>query len=253
MACATPFRQVLSYLAIFSIQTLDGDATDLFFFDAADFGLPPPPVQDFTDDDIDSNAYSGELSYLFRSQYVDMVSGAGYFYIDQDITFTENLIWPGPPPIDLGTFPSKLDQDIDHYNIYLYSYIKPIEKLMLTVGASGDFYDADDKDDALDLDRNKFNPKFGITWYPFDGTTVRGAVFKTFKRTLITDQTLEPTQVAGFNQFFDDGNATEAWVYGVGVDQKFSQNIYAGAEFLYRDLSVPFFTSSGARCTRGQR
>ena len=232
-------------LGNFQYSDLDGDATDLFFFDAADFGLPPPPVQDFTDDDIDSNAYSGELSYLFRSQYVDMVSGAGYFYIDQDITFTENLIWPGPPPIDLGTFPSKLDQDIDHYNIYLYSYIKPIEKLMLTVGASGDFYDADDKDDALDLDRNKFNPKFGITWYPFNGTTVRGAVFKTFKRTLITDQTLEPTQVAGFNQFFDDGNATEAWVYGVGVDQKFSQNLYTGAEFLYRDLSVPFFTSSG--------
>ena len=174
-----------------------------------------------------------------------MVSGAGYFYIDQDITFTDNFIWPGPPPIDFGTFESKLDQDIDHYNIYLYSYIKPIEKLMLTVGASGDFYDADDKDDALDLDRNKFNPKFGITWYPFDGTTVRGAVFKTFKRTLITDQTLEPTQIAGFNQFFDDDNATEAWVYGVGVDQKFFRNIYAGAEFLYRDLSVPFVTGLG--------
>ena len=199
-------------------------------------------MEDSTKDNFDDSAYSGELQHLFRSQHFDIVSGGGYFYIDQNIDFTDSLVWPGPPPIDFGKFKSKLDQDIDHYNIYLYSYIKPIKKLMLTVGASGDFYDADDKDDAQDLDRNKFNPKFGITWYPFDGTTVRGAVFKTFKRTLITDQTLEPTQVAGFNQFFDDIDATEAWVYGAGVDQKLSQNIYAGAEYFYRDLSVPYFS-----------
>jgi len=113
---------------------------------------------------------------------------------------------------------------------------------VFTVGASGDFYDADDKNEELSLDRNKFNPKFGVNWYPFDDTTVRAAVFRTFKRTLITDQTLEPTQVAGFNQFFDDVDATEAWVYGIGVDQKFSQNVYGGAEYSYRNLSVPYLT-----------
>jgi hypothetical protein len=65
-------------------------------------------------------------------------------------------------------------------------------------------------------------------------------VFRTLKRTLITDQTLEPTQVAGFNQFFDDLNATESWCYGAAVDQKFSQNLYGGAAFTYRDMTVPF-------------
>jgi Tfp pilus assembly protein PilF/opacity protein-like surface antigen len=220
---------------------------DLFYQDFLDpFPFPPPPIQDFSDTDADDSAYSGELSYLFRSQYVDIVSGAGYFYIDQDWTFTDHLIWPGPPSIDFGTFYSELDQDTDHYNIYLYSYIRPIKKLMVTVGASYDSYDADDKNDMLDLDRDKFNPKFGVTWNPFNGTTVRGAVFRTFKRTLITDQTLEPTQVAGFNQFFDDPDATEAWVYGAGVDQKLSQNTYAGAEFFYRDLSIPVFDFSPA-------
>ncbi|MCP4629974.1 MAG: TonB-dependent receptor [bacterium] len=239
------FSPSSTLLGNFQYSDADGDASDLFSVDSAFFGLPPPAIQNFSDSDRDESAYSGELSYLFRSRHVDIASGAGYFYIDQKITSTNRPIWPGPPPIDFGTFPSKLDQDIDHYNIYLYSYIRPIEKLMLTVGASGDFYDADDKDDARDLDRNKFNPKFGVAWYPFDGTTVRGAIFRTFKRTLSTDQTLEPTQVAGFNQFFDEANATEAWVYGAGVDQKLSQNTYAGAEFFYRDLSVPVFTGSG--------
>ena len=57
---------------------------------------------------------------------------------------------------------------------------------------------------------------------------------------LINDQTLEPTQVAGFNQFFDDLNSTEAWRYGGALDQKFTQNIFGGAEFSYRDLKIPF-------------
>jgi hypothetical protein len=199
-------------------------------------------LEDLLKDDGDEKAGGGELSYLFRSQRIDAVGGAGYFRTETDFNFTDTLTWPGPPPLDFGTEEFELHEDVDHYNVYLYSYIKPIKSLMLTVGASGDFYDADNKDDDFDWDRNKFNPKLGVSWYPFEGTTVRGAVFKTFKRTLITDQTLEPTQVTGFNQFFDDFPSTEAWVYGIGVDQKFTQNIYAGAELTYRDLSVPYFT-----------
>jgi tetratricopeptide (TPR) repeat protein len=230
-------------LGNFQYSNADAHGSDLLPLDNAGFGLPPPPVQDFSTYDEDKyNAYSSELSHLFRSQHFDVVGGAGYFNIDQRIDFSDNLIWPGPPPIDFGTFDSRLDSDTNHYNVYLYSHIKPVKRLIFTVGASGDLYDSNDKDDELDLDRNKFNPKFGVTVYPFVDTAIRGAVFKTFKRTLITDQTLEPTQVAGFNQFFDDVDATEAWAYGLGLDQKFSKSVYAGAEFVYRDLSVPYLT-----------
>jgi outer membrane receptor for ferric coprogen and ferric-rhodotorulic acid len=134
---------------------------------------------------------------------------------------------------------SKVDQDLEHYNAYAYSYIKPLENLTLTVGASGDFVRPDDEEQFLN-DKNKFNPKFGIIWNPFPSTTVRGAAFRVLKRTLLVDQTLEPTQVAGFNQFFDDFDGTEAWRYGGAIDQKFTQNIYGGAEFAYRDLEIPY-------------
>jgi outer membrane receptor protein involved in Fe transport len=77
-------------------------------------------------------------------------------------------------------------------------------------------------------------------WNPFPGTTLRAAVFRTLKRTLITDQTIEPTQVAGFNQFFDDPNLTETWRYGGAIDQKFTKNIFGGIEISKRDLAVPF-------------
>jgi tetratricopeptide (TPR) repeat protein len=232
-------------LGNFQYAKNDANGSAQYNIDPAAFGLPPPPVVDnYTYDFFRWHAYSGELSYLFRSEYLDAVSGAGYFDINQRLDYADTYVWPGPPPIDFGTYPYTSAQEIRHENIYSYLTIKPLKRLMITVGGSGDFYNSNDKEDnQLDFDKNEFNPKFGVTWHPFDDTTVRGAVFRTFKRTLIADQTLEPTQVAGFNQFFDDIDATETWVYGIGVDQKFTQNIYGGTEFSYRNLSVPYLTA----------
>jgi hypothetical protein len=94
--------------------------------------------------------------------------------------------------------------------------------------------------EGQDGDKDQFNPKFGLIWKALPGTTIRAAAFRVLKRTLITDQTLEPTQVAGFNQFFDDGNLTESWRYGGAIDQKVTSDVFAGVEFSKRDLTVPF-------------
>jgi len=215
------------------------------------------------DSDIDTDdAYNVELSYLHRWQYLNLVGGAGYVNIDakQEInvltTFDPIVIPPPPPPPVLPPVvipippvspPSiKADRDVEHINGYLYNYIKPVNSLTVTIGGS---YDDLDTDDDITKDRNQFNPKFGITWNPIANTTLRGAVFRTLKRTLITDQTLEPTQVAGFNQFFDDFNATEAWHYGGAIDQKFTDSIYAGTEYTYRNMSVPFNATTGGGTT----
>jgi hypothetical protein len=171
------------------------------------------------------DAFSGELQYLFRSKYMNLVGGAGYFYIDSD---TQALLVITPPGLL-----SSIDRNINHTNIYLYSYINPLKNLTFTAGVSGDFFQGGA------TDTNQCNPKFGVTWNPFPDTTLRGAVFRAFKRTLITNQTLEPTQVAGFNQFFDDVNETETWNYGIAVDQKFFKSLYGGAEFYYRSLKFP--------------
>jgi outer membrane receptor protein involved in Fe transport len=122
------------------------------------------------------------------------------------------------------------DYTVRHTNLYTYALLTYPENMIWTFGASGDFFHDPDKDEE------QFNPKFGVIWTPFLKTTVRGAIFRSLKRNLIADQTLEPTQVAGFNQFFDDGNAADAWRYGIGIDQKLSSQVYAGAEFSRRDL-----------------
>lgn len=181
----------------------------------------------------DQDAFSGEAQYLFRSPYVNLVGGIGYFNVDAK----QELTLQFDPEFGMDPILSTADENVNHTNLYLYSYINPLKNLTLTLGASGDFFHTDS---ANTESKDQFNPKFGITWNPISSTTVRAAAFRVLKRTLITNQTLEPTQVAGFNQFFDDINSTESWVYGLAVDQKFSKNIYGGAEYSIRDLNVPF-------------
>jgi tetratricopeptide (TPR) repeat protein len=181
----------------------------------------------------DDDGYSGELQWLFRSERFNIVSGAGHFYIKgKETDFLEFSFLPFMPP----TFTKS---NIHHTNLYLYSQINYPKSVTFTIGGSGDFYRGEM------VDENQFNPKFGVTWNPFSGTTLRAAVFRVFKRTLLTDQTIEPTQVAGFNQFFDDADGTKSWRYGAAIDRKFSKNIYGGVELSGRELDVPFLLVRG--------
>jgi hypothetical protein len=139
--------------------------------------------------------------------------------------------------------------DTKHFNTYAYAYINYLRNVTLTVGGSVDVLGGEIG--GIDIS-NQFNPKFGITWNPIPSTTVRAAVFRVLKRTLITDQTLEPTQVAGFNQFFDDVSLTESWRYGGAIDQKFSKNVFGGVEISTRDLTVPFIDTSTPNFSTGK-
>ncbi len=202
----------------------------------------PDPVIVLFDLEGDDSAYSAELQQLFTSGQVKIITGVGYFDIDSKDVINVELLIPLPPP--LPPLPVQqtniIDNDNEHTNLYLYSYINYLKNVTLTVAGSYDKFKEGDSPD-----KDQFNPKFGVTWNPLPDTTLRGAVFRVLKRTLITNQTLEPTQIAGFNQFFDDVPGSDSWRYGVAADQKFSQSIYGGAEYSVRDLDVPFTDISG--------
>lgn len=166
-----------------------------------------------------------EMQHLYRTEQLNVISGAGLF----DNHLEETDIISG----DI----SKAKSNSHQGNLYVYSQVNYFRNVTLTLGGSADFFKGQIADKTLKHDQ--FNPKFGITWNPTSGTTLRAAVFRTLKRSLLTDQTVEPTQVAGFNQFFDDAEGTKAWRYGLGVDQKISDKLYGGAELSKRDLNVP--------------
>jgi hypothetical protein len=84
------------------------------------------------------------------------------------------------------------------------------------------------------------SPKFGLTSsYPGAGLTLRAAVFSRLAPSIGRLQTLEPTQVSGFNQFYEDVGGTESWNYGVGFDQQFLSKIFFGGSWVIRHLEVP--------------
>jgi len=169
----------------------------------------------------------GELQYLLRRKSFNLVCGGGYAEIDQKETF--DVIETGTPYVP--AIPIKAT--IKHTNLYVYSNITYPKTLTITIGASGDILRG-----AL-VDRTQVNPKFGITWNPIPSTTFRAAAFRTLTRMGITEATIEPTQVAGFNQFYDDIEWTRAWQYGAAIDQKFSQHFYGGIEYSQRDIDSP--------------
>jgi tetratricopeptide (TPR) repeat protein len=165
-----------------------------------------------------------EVQYLYRTEQFSLISGAGYFDEDsevKDIFFGESSTTTTSP---------------HHTNLYLYLQINYPKQVTWTIGGSADFFKGQNADKIIK--RDQFNPKFGLIWNLLPGTTLRAAVFRTLKRSLLTDQTIEPTQVAGFNQFFDDVEGTEAWRYGIGIDQKFSSHLFGGVEFSKRDLNA---------------
>jgi outer membrane receptor protein involved in Fe transport len=185
----------------------------------------------------DESSFTGEFQHLFRSRYFNLTSGVGIVNINGSVDSAFTTIFP--PPDDL--IRDRQSTDARHINVYSYGHIKPLNNLTFTMGVSGDFISAD-TDDIDDI--NQANPKVGVTWNPFPNTQLRGAATRTLKRTLTSNQTLEPTQVAGFNQFFDDINGTDAWRYGGAIDQKFTDKLYGGGEFSYRTLDVPFFDAT---------
>jgi outer membrane receptor protein involved in Fe transport len=219
-----------------------------------DFSLPEPDF--LLDFNIDRNekADSFEGQLLFGSSSVNFVGGVGYFDIDAADTTIIAIDDPFFGFTDITTSDTK----IKHTNLYLYSYLSLSENLTLTVGLSGDLFEEDGEffsdfqipglppfepvpiePPPVLGEMDEANPKAGITWRVGSGTTLRAAWFRTLKRTLITDQTLEPTQVAGFNQFFDDPSATKSEVYGAAIDQKFGGAVFGGLEYTRRDLTIP--------------
>ena len=163
-----------------------------------------------------------ELQNLFRTRHISVVAGLGHYDEDTKIEITrQGRAFPPQPA------------DVRHNNIYLYSTVPFPANLSMTIGVS-----VDDFESEL-VERNQINPKVGLTWNVTSFTTLRVAAFRALKRAVVANQTIEPTQVAGFNQFFDDFNATDSKRLGVAIDQKFSQRLFAGLESSTRDIEVP--------------
>ncbi|MFZ1986966.1 MAG: FecR domain-containing protein [Desulfatitalea sp.] len=189
-----------------------------------------PTYQEIYSRQDDIEAYSGEAQYLLQKRKLNLVTGAGYYQQSSDSHWTWDYIYEGTP---FPGSPESGDSEVRHSNAYVYTYLDAIPSLKATMGLSGDAFD----DDRIEADQ--LNPKLGLSWQPIPKATLRAAAFRTLKRSLVSNQTIEPTQIAGFNQFFDDPLATDAKRYGIGVDYQFLPELRTGVETIYGDLTIP--------------
>lgn len=166
------------------------------------------------------NAYQGEAQIVYQSDHYNITSGVGLY--KTNINHYLNSIHSS-------------EFETDQHIIYSYLNLNPLKDFNITLGLSYDSYQ------QQDFEVNKLNPKIGLQWHINDALLLRAAFLKFIKHDLLVNQTIEPTQVAGFNQFFDDTNGTESKRYGIGLDAKLNSTLFGGLEVSKREQRPPAF------------
>lgn len=195
---------------------------------------------------VHDSGYQAEAQYQLRQERFSAIAGGGAYRIDADRA-SETSFAPPPCPPELCPPIPPIRSDLPGFkrersNGYVYTHLHLPRDFTPTLGLAYDWYA--EAPDAMApsekrLSFGRLNPKVGLQWDASSRLRVRMAWFQTVKSALISQQTLEPTQVAGFNQMFDDVNGTRATRAGVGVDARIADTLYGGAEVSQRDLRVP--------------
>jgi len=171
-----------------------------------------------------------EGQVVYRQRRVTWVGGGGFF----DGNFDAKAAGEGQEKFG---------------NAYAYAKIRDLGPVELAAGLAAEGIDTPvgllpPRDSNILPTTESFNkwhlsPKVGMTATFSKGTTLRAAVFQRMASSIGRLQTLEPTQVSGFNQFFEDVGGTISWNYGVGFDQRLASIFFFGASLMRRDSEIP--------------
>ena len=156
--------------------------------------------------------------------------------------------------VELESGGTEISEDDTFINGYAYVRFGDLGPFEVTVGGSVDHVNAPSGLLVLENSRfiqaeiafeeTKFNPKLGVSVYLPSKTVLRAAGYYHTAPSIGRIQSLEPTQVAGFNQFFDEAGGTRSLSYGFGVDQEFTSHLFGGLSVLRRDLNIPYASCS---------
>nr|HDN01138.1 TonB-dependent receptor [Deltaproteobacteria bacterium] len=231
----------------FSLTPHQDIVTSLIYKDAEQHTKDSFPVSDdpFIDEYRDTylttgHGYLVEGQHIYHGSRLKTIIGAGYFNQYSRFIATTDIVEiteEGTEEV-IDTWPfDDSKTKIDHTNVYFYAPMIFTPSLTAILGASFESFSQPGRD------RDQFNPKFGVIWKPGPYTTLRLAAFRVLKRPVLSNQTIELTQIAGFNQFFDDVNGARSWRYGIGLDQRFSDALFGGVELSWRDIKKPVMSS----------
>lgn len=179
-----------------------------------------------------------EAQYVLRRERITWTAGLGAFRGDQTIDSADSFG---------NTASAKGDDEFS--NAYLYARFRGLGPLEISAGLSyedvlapvGLLPPRDSNILIADLpyEDSQVSGKLGLSLQAGARTAIRATVHSRLTPAIGRLQTLEPTQVAGFNQFYDDPAGTSSFNYGIGLDQSFPHGLFAGFSVLRRDLDIP--------------
>ncbi|MCB1724190.1 MAG: FecR domain-containing protein [Gammaproteobacteria bacterium] len=202
---------------------------------------PPPvllPLTQIDDTGTDATSDQFEGAFIYQGMGFNLVAGAAHTEVDRSDRLMTNLDNPLVPFL-IPVVNTTVHQDIEDNRGYVYGNIDTDGGFTWTLGLSRQHFDGDS------YDFTTTNPKFGVQWAAAKSIRIRAAAFKVVKPALASNRTLEPTQVAGFNQFFDDVDGTRSTRYGAGIDWQAMENATFGAEVSRRELKSVTFDGGG--------
>lgn len=168
------------------------------------------------------DSWKAEAQYQLKRDAINVVLGTSYFEADS----LESLVTPD--------FEFQTPGKPHHFNAYGYlTYAVDDAAPRFEVGLSYDELHSEVGE------QSELNPKLGVSWRISELIRIRAAGFRTLKRRINSDQGLEPTQIAGFNQLFDDRNGTVAEGGGAALDFNISPEAFVGLQATRRNLKVP--------------
>ncbi|VAW91403.1 FIG00860065: hypothetical protein [hydrothermal vent metagenome] len=190
----------------------------------------PNPLIVILDNNSNQSGITSEIQYLHTNTKFKYILGAGNLSRDRDRTVTSQ-VFTGGAPLGPSSTVSNSDKRQNN-NIYSYNNLTILPNLTIILGAS-----YDDFNSQILKERDLFSPKLGVIVNISNDTTLRLAAFKSLTRATLNTKTIEPSQVAGFNQFFNDFDGVVSTRYGIALDSKSSNNVAYGIELTGRELT----------------
>ena len=133
--------------------------------------------------------------------------------------------------------PDTSSKNSDHYrNIYTYFISSPISNTEITAGIKYAELDSDIYTKKI----SGIYPKVSANYSPMPTIKLRAAYFQSLKPPFEMEQTLEPTQIGGVNQFFDEAKGIESDQYEMGYDLSIKNSHHLGGRSLIRKSKIPF-------------
>lgn len=180
----------------------------------------------------DRSAQLAELIYSKRISAGWALVGVSNYREDAEISSTVTTVPAIRPPLVRSSSPL-----LQHDQAFAYCTLgsRPITGYL---GLSRD----DLSQNAIAV--HETSPKLGLSWALSDRLRLRAAVFRSVKGSSAKEQSIEPTQFAGFNQVFDDSTGTRSQRKALAFDQALGMRGHWGAEWSARALQVPTTAST---------